>query len=87
MRGRGVFGAEGAAYGGEEEGGVDLLERNAAVVEGFGKAPVFWPGAFHGAGGAAVVFEDDHHEEVAVHELAQPSGSRRDGPSMVTVWQ
>lgn len=85
VEGRCVLGAEGAPYGGEEEGRVDLFEQDAAVVEGRGKSPVFRARVSEGAGGAAVVVEDGLDVDVAVHECAQPWGSLSDGPSMVTV--
>ena len=70
--GRGVLGAEGAPYGGKEEGGVDLLEGDAAIVEDPGQAPVLGSGVTEGAGGAAIEVEDRLHVEVALHEFAQP---------------
>lgn len=87
VEGRGVLGAEGAADDGEEEGGVDLLEQDATVIEGRGKSPVARPGVSEGAGRAAVVVEDGLDVDVSFHECAQPWGSLSDGPSMVTVWQ
>jgi hypothetical protein len=85
----GVLGAEGAAYGGEEEGGVDLFEGDAAVVEGRGEAPVFLPGASDGSRGAPVVVEGGADVAVAVHEcwsalgVAQGRAVDREGVAVV----
>lgn len=72
VEGSGVLGAEGAPHGGEEEGGIDLLEGDAAIVEDPGKAPILGAGVAEGAGGAAIVVEDRLHVEVALHEFDQP---------------
>jgi hypothetical protein len=72
VEGSGVFGAEGAPYGGEEEGGVDLPEGDAAIVEDPGQAPILGSDVSQGAGGAAIVVEDRLHVELAFHEFAQP---------------
>lgn len=72
VEGGGVPGAEGAPHGGEEERGVDLLERDAAIVEDPGQAPILGSGVSQGAGGAAIEVEDGLHVEVAFHECAQP---------------
>lgn len=68
----GVLGAEGAPYGGKEEGGFDLLEGDAAIVEDPRQAPILGSGVAEGAGGAAIVVEDGLHVEVALHESDQP---------------
>ena len=72
VEGSGVFGAEGAPHGCEEEGGIDLLEGDAAIVEDPCKAPILWAGVAEGAGGAAIVVEERLHVEVAFHEFDQP---------------
>ncbi len=68
VEGSGVLGAEGAPDGGQEEGGVDLLEGNAAIVEDAGQAPIFGAGVSEGAGSAAIEVEDSLHVEVAIHD-------------------
>ncbi len=67
VEGSGVLGAEGAPYGGKEEGGFDVLEGDTAIVEDPGQAPILGSGVAEGAGGAAIVVEDRLHVEAAFH--------------------
>jgi hypothetical protein len=59
-------GAEGPAGDGEEEGILDELERDVALVEGFGEKAILSQDAVESSGEVAVVVKDARDVERAV---------------------